>query len=208
MRVIAGQFRGRSLAAPSGRTTRPITDRVKENLFNILGHRFALPGQLPAVDVLDLFSGPGSLGIEALSRGARTCVFVERDRAALRALRQNLAALRLAPVTCVLAENAWTMRPPLRFPATPAVEPSAGEAARGFGLIFVDPPFRDATEVLQVADLFERLAPALAPGGVLVFRHEVPTPPPSADTLRDLQYFDERVYGRMRLLFLARRPAP
>ena len=73
MRVVAGQFRGRSLDAPEGLTTRPMTDRAKETLFNILGSRCAMPGELPDFDVLDLFAGTGGLGFVALSRGARSC---------------------------------------------------------------------------------------------------------------------------------------
>ncbi len=201
MRVVAGRFRGRGLEAPPGRTTRPITDRVKENLFNILGHRFAEPGALPPLDVLDLFSGPGSLGIEALSRGARSCVFVERDRAALQALRTNLTTLGLQSETRIVAENAWTMRPPRRAHAVADPATAAPQSA-GFGLVFLDPPYREATDVLRIADVLERLTPTLVPEGVIVFRHEVHTPRPPEQTLRGLRYVDERVYGHMRLVFI------
>ncbi len=193
MRVVAGTFRGRALVVPPGRTTRPLTDRVKETLFNILGHRFASPGRLPGVAVLDVFCGSGSLGIEALSRGAACCTFVERHRPALRCLRQNLQQLDLTDVATILTDNAWTVRPP--------------RAGAGCGLIFVDPPYREAEDPLRVADLLERLAPSLAADGVLVFRHERQSSPPRADELRSLRYVDERVIGRMRLLFLARREA-
>ena len=112
MRVIAGRFRGRTLDAPPGQSTRPITDRAKETLFNVLGHRFALPGCLPGFVVLDVFAGTGSLGLEALSRGAAACTFVEQDRRALRYLRQNIARLGADGACTVLTDNAWTMRPP------------------------------------------------------------------------------------------------
>jgi 16S rRNA (guanine(966)-N(2))-methyltransferase RsmD len=84
MRVIAGTARGRPLVAPRGAHTRPITDRVKETLFGILGDR--------VIDarVLDLYAGSGSVGIEALSRGAASCAFVENDRRAVAAIRENL----------------------------------------------------------------------------------------------------------------------
>lgn len=86
MRVIAGELRGRRLVAPAGTTTRPTSDRVREATFNALTSLDALED----ASVLDLFAGSGALGIEALSRGARHCTFVERDRAALEALRENL----------------------------------------------------------------------------------------------------------------------
>lgn len=93
MRVIAGELRGRRLEAPRGDTTRPTADRVREATFNALWSRGAIEG----ATVLDGFAGSGALGIEALSRGAEHCLFVERDRAALEALRRNLAALGLGP---------------------------------------------------------------------------------------------------------------
>ncbi len=92
MRVVAGEFGGRRLVGPDGTTTRPTTDRVREAIFNSLGSAGLLEGAL----VADLFAGSGALGIEALSRGAEHCVFVERDRTALRALDANLDALGLA----------------------------------------------------------------------------------------------------------------
>ncbi|MBI3538314.1 MAG: RsmD family RNA methyltransferase, partial [Chloroflexi bacterium] len=88
MRVISGTAKGRTLKSP-GAATRPITDRVKENLFNIVGAR------VREANVLDLFAGAGSVGIEALSRGARFATFVENDREALRTLRDNLELTRL-----------------------------------------------------------------------------------------------------------------
>lgn len=187
MRVIGGTFRGRALESPRGLATRPITDRVKETLFNILGHRLATPGGLPAVDVLDVFAGTGGLGIEALSRGARSCVFVERDRRALRSLRENLRCLELERIGTLLADNAWTMRPP-RVPG-------------GFGLVFVDPPYRDAADPLRVLDLLERLSPSVAAQGLVVFRHES-SAALTWHELRSLRPADERAFRRMRLVFL------
>ncbi len=91
MRVVAGELRGRRFDAPPGNDTRPTTDKVREAVFNALG---SLDVVRDAV-VVDLFAGSGALGIEALSRGAAECVFVERDRAAVRTLRANLSALGL-----------------------------------------------------------------------------------------------------------------
>jgi 16S rRNA (guanine966-N2)-methyltransferase len=192
MRVIAGTLRGRLLAAPRGMSTRPITDRVKETLFNILGHRFGQPGGLPACDVLDAFAGTGGLGIEALSRGARTCVFVEHDRRALHCLRANIRALGLDACCTVLTDNAWTMRPP--------------QTPEGFGLVVVDPPYRDSADPLRVADLLERLAPRLAPDGLIVLRQETMATFPVQE-LRAIRCTDERTIGHMRLLFLGLGPA-
>jgi 16S rRNA (guanine966-N2)-methyltransferase len=188
MRVIAGRLRGSVLEAPPGRHTRPITDRVKEALFNMLGHRLGTPGLLPDIAVLDLFAGSGSLGIECLSRGARACVFVERDPRTLRVLRGNVARLRLGPVARVMTANAWTMRIP---PAPPD----------GYGLIFVDPPYRDSAEPQRSIDLLERAAPRLSAGGLLVLRCAV-SARFAIDALQRLRCVDDRAFGGMRVLLL------
>ncbi|HEY4332013.1 MAG TPA: 16S rRNA (guanine(966)-N(2))-methyltransferase RsmD [Ilumatobacteraceae bacterium] len=93
MRVISGEFGGRKLIAPDGLSTRPTTDKVRQAVFNSL----ASMGVLDGATVVDLFAGSGALGIEALSRGAESCVFVERERAAIAALRANLDTLGLGP---------------------------------------------------------------------------------------------------------------
>ncbi len=192
MRIIAGQFRGRNLQSPDGHGTRPITDKAKESVFNILGHRWGLPGDLPDFDVLDLFAGSGGLGIEALSRGARSCLFVERDRRTLQCLRHNVTQLRVGVRCSVVPGNAWTMRIP---------RPFGGR----YGLIFVDPPFRDVEKPEYSLDLLERLAPALTEDGVIVFRHEIGTTFPR-DTVRALRCFDAREFGRMTVLFYEHAP--
>ena len=92
MRVVSGQLRGRRLVSPEGRDTRPTTEKVREAVFNALG-------SLDLVDdaeVIDLYAGTGALGLEALSRGAARCTFVENDRAALEALRHNIDHLGVA----------------------------------------------------------------------------------------------------------------
>jgi 16S rRNA (guanine966-N2)-methyltransferase len=90
MRIIAGQWRGRPLVTPKGDTTRPTADRTQEALFSMLVSRL---GDFDGLSVADLFAGSGALGLEALSRGAETCVFVENDRAALEALKININKL-------------------------------------------------------------------------------------------------------------------
>ena len=137
-----------------------------------------------------MFAGSGALGIESLSRGAQSCLFVERDRPALRVLRANLERLHLVNVARVVSENAWTMR-----------IPPAGQG--GYGLIFVDPPYRDVADSLAVLALLERLAPRLSSEGLVVFRHAAAAKF-STEPLRGLTRADERTFGRMRLLLLQR----
>lgn len=212
LRVIAGEFRGMRLAAPEVGQTRPITDRVKETLFNILGARYALPGGLPPFDVLDVFAGTGALGIEALSRGARGCVFVERDRRVLPTLRSNVERIADRARVLVRTDNAWTMRydtagaPPPRAAAVGTIPAPSEErlGASGFGLIFMDPPYADTRDELRIVDMMDRAAAALAPQGVIVFRF------PGKTDLWDLQYtelvcVDRRDFSNMRIALLARR---
>ncbi|VAW03138.1 16S rRNA (guanine(966)-N(2))-methyltransferase [hydrothermal vent metagenome] len=90
MRIVAGEWRGRKLITPKGDTTRPTADRTRERLFSMLTSRL---GDFEDLQVLDLFSGSGALGLEALSRGAKHCTFVEQDQAAIKALEKNIATL-------------------------------------------------------------------------------------------------------------------
>ncbi len=120
MRVIAGDLGGRRLVAPSGVATRPTTDRVREAVFNSLTSAGLIEGAL----VADLFAGSGAIGIEALSRGAEHCVFVERDRAALAALDENLTTLGLRDRATVRAADALT-----------------AVAALDADIVFADPPY-------------------------------------------------------------------
>ena len=125
MRVIAGTARGRRLVAPAGSTTRPTPDRVREATFNALGSL----GALVDADVLDLFAGSGALGIEALSRGAARCTFVDSDRSARDAVAANLASSGLSDQATVVAG--------------PAARVLADWAANGtrFDLALLDPPY-------------------------------------------------------------------
>ncbi len=107
MRVVAGEYGGRRLVSPDGDSTRPTTDRVREAMFNSLVSAGVIEGAL----VADLFAGSGAIGIEALSRGAERCVFVERDRSALAALRENIETLGLADRSRVMASDVLAVAP-------------------------------------------------------------------------------------------------
>ncbi len=154
LRVVAGRFRGRRLSVPAGLSIRPTADRVKEALFSSLGDRVA------GARVADCFAGTGSLGIEALSRGAAHAVFVERDPAGLAVLRGNLGNLGLdgaeAPVT-IRAQDALHPR-------------TWAKGLLPLDLVLADPPYGQGLgEALLVALSRE---PALAPHGWLVLEHE------------------------------------
>jgi 16S rRNA (guanine966-N2)-methyltransferase len=146
VRVVAGEARGRRLQAPPGTLTRPTLDRVRESLFNALVSLDAIEGAV----VVDLFAGSGALGIEALSRGARHCTFVDRDAVARRVVEANLAATGLASRATVSGGDA------LRWLAG---------AAGPVDLVLLDPPY--ATDDATWAQLLAGVA-AVAPEGVVV----------------------------------------
>jgi 16S rRNA (guanine966-N2)-methyltransferase len=144
MRVVAGRFRGRALAAPEGASIRPTSDRVRESVFNILAHGiadFSLDGRR----VIDLFAGTGALGIEALSRGAAYCLFVEEAPEARALIRQNVEAFGLTGETRIFRRDATDLGP-------------AGHLGP-YGLAFLDPPYGKG--------LGEKALTALAGGGWL-----------------------------------------
>jgi 16S rRNA (guanine966-N2)-methyltransferase len=154
MRVVAGEARGRRLVAPAGRDTRPTTDRVRESVFNALDSLGAVAG----ATVLDLFAGSGALGIEALSRGAAHCTFVELDRAALAAIRANLSATGLGDRAAVTTGDARRVLASLAL------------SGRRFHLALLDPPYA-TTDWEQLLDQLP------AEVAVLESDRDVPLPP-------------------------------
>ncbi len=148
VRIIAGRFGGRRLRVPPGRGTRPTSERVREALFSMLG-------PLEGLEVLDLFAGTGALGIEALSRGAQSAVFVERDHAALGVLGDNLGALGLARKEAEIR----------RGDALGALR-TARERHETYDLIFIDPPYGHAPDWERT--LLAALPALLKPGSRVV----------------------------------------
>lgn len=191
MRVIAGKHRGLRLDPPPGDHTRPITDRVKESIFSLLTHRLGTPGFLPDAHILDLFAGCGSFGIESVSRGAASCLFVERDRRTLRTLKANVARLGDEAAAVVAQDSVWSMR----FPHAPG--------GGGYDVIFVDPPYRDAHNGTRVGGLLDRLASRLAAEGVILFRCEAGTEL-ADEWLTRLVRVETRTWGRMMVTLLGR----
>ena len=179
MRIIAGQWRGRPLDAPAGDATRPTSDRAREGLFSMLASRL---GSVADLAVADLFAGTGALGLEALSRGAAHCTFVEKDRTALDVLRRNIARLGAGEQADIRAQSVEHAPPP----------------PRPFDLILMDPPY--SVGLAQPA--LDRAAEWLAPGGwlSLELHGESPAIPPG------LALETERRFGKATLLLL-RRPA-
>lgn len=149
MRIVAGEAKGRRLASPPPSVTRAATERIRESLFA------SIEPEMAEARVLDLFAGAGTLGLEALSRGAASATFVERDRSALAALRANVAATRMGDRARIVARDVASFLGRLE-----------GEA---FDIVFCDPPFA-GVELHSRVLAHPALARALAPGGLVVSR--------------------------------------
>ena len=172
MRIIAGSRKGARIAAPKGRDTRPTADRVREAAFNLVG-------PLEGARVLDLYAGSGAMGLEALSRGAAGATFVETDRAAVAAIRRNVAKLGLPGAE--IAEQDVARRV--------AADAAAGKV---YDLVLIDPPY----DMLERA--LTRLAPSLpavlAPDALVVVESAAPSEPELPLAVRT-----SRRYGSVRL---------
>lgn len=150
MRIIAGQYRGRSLRSVRDLSVRPTTDRAKQTIFDILSNRLDFDG----IDVLDLFAGSGSLGLEAVSRGAHHAVFVDKAQQSLQVLESNIESLGCSDrCTVYSADVFWFLK----------------NTRRSFDLVFVDPPYRlERVEALPSA-LYE--SSVLKDGAIVVMEH-------------------------------------
>jgi 16S rRNA (guanine966-N2)-methyltransferase len=175
VRIVAGQWRGRPLKAPAGTDTRPSSDRAREALFSMLASRL---GSFEGLTVVDLFAGTGALGLEALSRGAASCTFVEQDKPALDVLRANIRAL--GAVADVRAQSVSAL----------------GPSPRAYDLMLMDPPYAMHAGVPTL----ERLARLgwLAPGALASVESE------KAEEIRaeGFSVEVERVYGKAKITLL------
>ena len=182
MRIIAGEFRGRRLLPPAGDQTRPVTDRVKQSIFDILAPR------IDGATVYDCFAGTGSFGLESLSRGARHVTFFESHRSTIALLRKNLHTLGVESKATIVTAD-WF------------VHLATAKGERNVDLAFLDPPYRFLNEradalraaVAKLAELH------LALDGLVCFRHD------AADSLDlpALRVTDTRSYGSMTVKVLA-----
>jgi 16S rRNA (guanine966-N2)-methyltransferase len=168
VRIVAGSRKGTRIVAPKGTDTRPTGDRVREAAFNLIG-------PVDGASVLDLFAGSGAMGLEALSRGAATAVFVESDREACRAIERNLDKLRLTGATVLCADALRTV----------------AADSRTYDLVLCDPPY----DYPHRSRLAPYLRKALAPDGLLVYETGAKDEP----ELDGLTVQTSRTYGSARL---------
>ncbi|SFK17556.1 16S rRNA (guanine(966)-N(2))-methyltransferase RsmD [Caulobacter sp. UNC279MFTsu5.1] len=183
MRIVSGRYRGKAIVTPSGDTTRPTSDRARQAVFNILEHAAWAP-ELNGARAIDLFAGSGALGLEAMSRGADFCLFVETDDAARGAIRENLEAFGLFGQARVHRRDATDLGP------------RPGSVGAPFDIAFLDPPYARG---LGEKALDQLVAGGwLAPGAIVMFergRDEADPAPAGFERL------DARDYGAAKVFF-------
>lgn len=182
MRIVGGKFKGQTLASPSGRDTRPTSDRVREAIFNILAHG-AAGVQMEGVRVLDLFAGTGALGLEALSRGARFCQFVDERVEARGIIRRNADVLGVTGLCKIWRRDATRL-------GSSAPQPP-------FDLVFIDPPYGRGFGEAALASLVE--GRWLAANAMVVLEESARAKISVPDKL---EVADERLYGDTKVMFL------
>jgi 16S rRNA (guanine(966)-N(2))-methyltransferase RsmD len=166
MRISAGEHRGRRLQSPKGSKTRPTSDLLRQALFNVLGPR------IEGASVLDLFAGTGTVGLEALSRGAATAAFVENDRRAVESLRANLASLQLVARARVLVGDVFSRLARLE------------QAEERFDCVFLDPPYGTGDVAIRCIEMLAHGAVLRENGALLVQAFHKTALPERVGTLR------------------------
>ena len=178
MRIIAGCWKGRNLVSLKGSSTRPTYDRIKEAMFNIL------QGYIPDSLVLDLFAGTGNLGLEALSRGCKKVVFVEKNPRAVRVLNKNRSNLGCLNQSHVICDDVFRV---IRYLS----------GKERFDLIFADPPYDKGLEILVLNAIAEN--DILQPQGIIVLEHSSKVAQP--DEVENIKKIQTRKYGSTSISF-------
>ena len=194
MRIIAGSRNRLKLLSPQDNTTRPITDRIKETLFNLLRN------DVEDAYVADIFCGTGSLGLEALSRGAKHAIMIDQDRSAFALLGKNVEKCRFEAETLLLQVNSFKYK----LPYFPEAEPETLTPQQMMRtLIFVDPPYKfceNPTIDSVIGTLLADIALHMDPNGLVVVRHEKRNA--LLDRYGNMQVRNRKIYGKMALTFM------
>ncbi len=187
MRIISGQFKGKKLLEPNDKKTRPLKDLVKESLFNIIKHSKKLNIDLEKSNVLDLFAGVGSFGLEALSRGAKDVLFIENYNEVLKILKKNIENLDLNKNRkCDVLEKDILK------------EFNFKELNKSFDIIYLDPPFKEKNINLLIMKIYK--SNILKKNGVIILhRHK----DENNQFINELNIVEEKKYGNSKIIFLS-----
>lgn len=182
MRIVAGKYKGRTLQTPTGQQTRPTSQRVREALFNVLQHN-AFDIELEGARILDLFAGSGALGIEALSRGAAYCIFIDEALPARAAMRENIDALGLGGQTRVFRRDATRLSP-------------AGNLG-AFDIVFADPPYDGHLGEAALTSILK--GGWLKPSGIFVLEERKTA---EINLPENVEILDQRSHGEAQVLII------
>jgi len=183
MRIISGKFKGKKILEPNDLNTRPLKDLTKESIFNIIKHSNKFTINFENSEILDLFSGTGSFGIECISRGAKFVTFVENYNGILPILKKNLANLKLASNYLVIEKNVFNYL-------------NLNEFKKQFDIIFLDPPYKEK-ELNELLLLFINEKILKQDGIIIIHRHKK-----QIDSLpNQINILEEKKYGISKILF-------
>ena len=200
MRVIAGTYRSRPLTAPRGTATRPTSDRLRETLFNVLAPH------IEGAHFADLYAGTGAVGIEALSRGAARVTFVENSTAAIAALRANLTALKIQSAFQLDQRSVPAALRNIAARNVALVEDARRDSL--FNLVYLDPPWEDASAYTQSLNLLATASAALlSPDAIVIAEHARRGTVTLADTYKSLKRYRLLEQGDAALTFYRQEPA-
>ena len=183
MRIISGELKGRKIFEPPDRTTRPLKDLVKESIFNIVMHSNKISIDLKNSNILDLFSGVGSFGIEALSRGSKYVTFIENYTEVLQILRKNIQKLNLDNKCEIISEDIINM---LNFK----------KLNKKFELIFLDPPFNEKNINKILLKIYD--SKILKKNGILIIHRKINT---DDKLIPKFNIIEEKKYGLSKIMF-------
>ena len=183
MRIISGKFKGKKILEPNDLNTRPLKDLTKESIFNIIKHSNRFNINFENSEILDLFSGTGSFGIECISRGAKFVTFVENYNGILPILKKNLANLKLASNYLVIEKNVFNYL-------------NLNQLKKQFDIIFLDPPYKEK-ELNELLLLFINEKILKQDGIIIIHRHKK-----QKDSLpNQINILEEKKYGISKILF-------
>ncbi len=186
MRIIGGKFKNKKLSFPENLITRPLKDRVRENIFNILSHSNKIDISINDLEILDLYAGTGSFGLECISRGSKHVTFVENNSEALKNLKLNIKNLNIENKTMILETDT------LNFLNDPKLE----NYRKKFSIIFFDPPYKDKN-FLEIIKFFKNKI-LFNKNHLIVIHREIN----SKDNIKKyLHLFENRIYGRSEIFF-------
>ena len=191
MRIIAGKFKGMTLYAPAGKKTRPLKDMVRESIFNFLNHSNKILFRLEKSNVLDLYSGTGSFGLECLSRQVGEVIFIEKEKRAFGILEKNIEKLKVKNRSKIFFDDVFNVI------AKQDKNPFLLSRHLKFDLIFCDPPFED-TNINRLIKLIFRKNLLNKNGIIIIHRHKK-----TKDNLSNyFKIIDERLYGISKIIFV------